>query len=91
MSVNREYKSTVFTKLFSDADTLLELYNALSGSNYGADTSIEINTLEDVLFMELMNDISFTVDGKIVVLIEHMSTRSARYCSHSLEITHRRC
>ena len=50
MGANREYKSTVFTKLFSETDALLELYNALSGSSYGTDTEIEINTLEDVLF-----------------------------------------
>ena len=58
MNANREYKSTVFTTLFSETDKLLELYNALSGGNYGADTTIEINTLEDVLFMDMMNDIS---------------------------------
>jgi len=76
MGANREYKSSVFTKLFSEAGALLELYNALSGSNYGSDTEIEINTLEDVLFMDMMNDISFTVGEKIVVLIEHMASIS---------------
>jgi len=76
MGANREYKSTVFTKLFSEAGALLELYNALSGANYGADTQIEINTLEDVLFMDMMNDISFTIGDKVVVLIEHQSSVS---------------
>ena len=57
MNANRKYKSTVFTTLFNDNEKLLELYNALSGGNYGADTKIEINTLEDVLFMEMMNDV----------------------------------
>ena len=76
MGANREYKSTVFSELFSEADTLLELYNALSGSNYGSETVIDINTLDDVLFMDMMNDVSFTVDDKIVVLIEHQSTIS---------------
>jgi hypothetical protein len=37
MGANREYKNTVFTRLFSEPDALLELYNALSGSNYGAE------------------------------------------------------
>ena len=76
MGANREYKNTVFTKLFSDTNALLELYNALSGSNYAPDTAIEINTLEDVLFMDMMNDISFTIDDRIVVLIEHQATIS---------------
>ena len=76
MGANREYKNTVFTKLFSEKETLLELYNALSGSSYSTDTLVEINTLEDVLFMDMINDISFTVDGRLVVLIEHQATIS---------------
>jgi hypothetical protein len=75
-NVNRKYKSTVFTKLFSEEYAVLELYNALTGSNYSSDTVIEINTLEDVLFMDMINDVSFTVDDKIVVLIEHQSSIS---------------
>ena len=49
MGANREYKDTVFTKLFNNPNALLELYNALSGSNYDSSTVVEINTLEDVL------------------------------------------
>ena len=65
MGANREYKNTVFTTLFDDADKLLELYSALSGGDYGPDTAIEINTLDDVLFMNMMNDISFTVGDRM--------------------------
>jgi len=77
MSANREYKSTVFTKLFSEPEALIELYNALSGSNYNTNTKIEINTLEDVLFIDMRNDVSFTIDGKYVLLLEHQSTINA--------------
>ena len=73
MGVNRNYKDTVFTRLFGDTAALLELYNALSGGNYSVNTAVEINTLEDVLFMDMMNDISFVIDNKVVVLIEHQS------------------
>jgi predicted transposase/invertase (TIGR01784 family) len=52
----------------------LELYNAIQNTGYGKDTEIEITTLESVLYMERINDISFVIDGKIVVLIEHQST-----------------
>ena len=69
MGANKEYKNTVFTELFSDAEKLIELYNAISGSSYGADTSIEINTLADILFMDMMNDISFTIGEKTVILL----------------------
>ena len=44
--------------------------------NYGADTKIEINTLQDVLFMDVKNDISFSIDDKVIFLIEHQSTIS---------------
>ena len=76
MKANREHKSTVFTTLFSEEEKLLELYNALSGSNYGVETKININTLQDVLFMDIKNDISFTIDDKIIFLVEHQSTIS---------------
>ncbi len=76
MGANREYKDSVFTLLFSEPERLIELYNALAGSNYGTDTKIEINTLEGILFLNRMNDISFVLNDKLIVLIEHMSTIS---------------
>jgi diacylglycerol kinase family enzyme len=63
---NRKFKSSVFTALFGEKENLLELYNAIENTNYGKDTEIIITTLEDVLFMEQQNDISFVIDGKIV-------------------------
>ena len=74
VKTNRQYKSSVFTALFSEKENLLELYNAIENTNYGKDTDIVITTLEDALFMEQLNDISFVINGKMVVLIEHQST-----------------
>ena len=51
MSVNREYKNSLFTTLFNDAEKLLSLYNALSGGNLPLDTPVEIAMLDDVLFV----------------------------------------
>jgi len=48
MSVNREYKNSLFTTLFNDVEKLLSLYNAVSGSDLPLDTPLEIATLEDV-------------------------------------------
>jgi predicted transposase/invertase (TIGR01784 family) len=76
MGAKREYKDTLFSKLFSDPSRLRELYNALAGTDYGEDTAVEINTLEDVFFNNLKNDVSFTIDDKFVVLVEHQSTLS---------------
>ena len=74
MNANREHKNSVFVKLFGEKETLLELYNAIENTNYDKDTEIRITTLENVLYMDKINDISFLIDGKIVVLIEHQST-----------------
>ena len=73
-SANRKYKDSVFRSLFNNKTRLLELYNAIKGTNYQDESIIEINTLEDVLFSDMKNDISFTVNKKMVVLIEHQST-----------------
>ncbi len=74
MAINKKYKNSVFTTLFNDASILLELYCALGGVTLPPDTPIEINTLENVLYMDFNNDISFEVGGKLVILIEHQST-----------------
>jgi len=77
MGANREYKATLFSELFSDPCNLRELYNALSDTNYGEETPIVINTLENVFFNDLKNDVSFTIGDKYVVLLEHQSTINA--------------
>jgi hypothetical protein len=74
MVVNREYKDSFFTWLFSNPDTLRELYGALEGVTVDPAVPITINTLEGVLFKARMNDISFLIGGRVVVLIEHQST-----------------
>jgi hypothetical protein len=40
MKIKRNYKDSTFRKLFNDKERLIELYNALSGSNYSKDTEI---------------------------------------------------
>jgi len=74
MQTNKKFKSGVFSLLFSEPDLLRELYCALGGISLPPDAPVTINTLEDVLFMGFINDISFEIDGKLVVLIEHQST-----------------
>ena len=74
MGANTKYKNSVFSSLFSDPDTLRELYCALENVTLPPDVPVKINTLQDVLFMDKINDISFEIGGKLVVLIEHQST-----------------
>jgi hypothetical protein len=74
MAVNARYRDSVFSFLFSDPETLRELYAALKGVPVDPALPITINTLSDVLYMRQYNDISFVIGNKIVVLIEHQST-----------------
>ena len=73
--VNRTYKSTVFAMLFTEKENLLELYNAISGKHYTDPELLEVNTLENAIYMSMRNDISFVVDGRLS-LYEHQSTYS---------------
>lgn len=75
MNTNKNYKDSVFTRLFSNKKELLNLYNAIKDTNYSInDTDINIITLENILFMDRKNDLCFTINDKLVVLIEHQSS-----------------
>lgn len=74
MQPNAQHKDSVFSLLFSKPELLRELYGALEGVELPEGTPITINTLKDVLFMDRINDISFEIDGKLIVLLEHQST-----------------
>jgi hypothetical protein len=74
MSVNKNYKDSVFTALFNQPDPLRDLYCAIKDVTLPPDVPVSINTLENVLFLDFYNDISFEIGGKLVVLIEHQST-----------------
>lgn len=72
---NRTYKATIFAMLFEDKEHLLELYNAVSGKHYTNPEMLEINTLENAIYMAIRNDISFLIDARLS-LYEHQSTYS---------------
>ena len=73
LTVNRTYKSTVFTMLYADKSNLLDLYNAMAGTHYTDPELLEINTLENAIYMTIKNDVSFLIDGQLS-LYEHQST-----------------
>ena len=69
------YKDSLFRSLFGNKKSALELYNALHGTNYSErDTEVVINTLGESLFMPQKNDLSFIINGKLVILVEHQSS-----------------
>ena len=73
--INRLYKSKIFAMLYSSKKELLELYNAVSGRHYEDPKLLEINTLENAIYMSMHNDVSFLIDSRLS-LYEHQSTYS---------------
>ena len=57
--VKRNFKDSLFRMVFHGKEELLSLYNAVNGSSYTNADDLEINTLEDVVYMGMKNDISF--------------------------------
>lgn len=72
-NVQRNYKDTVFRMLFREKENLLSLYNALNGTAYTDVDSLEITTLENAVYMNYKNDVSFVFDFELL-LYEHQST-----------------
>lgn len=70
---NREHKSAVFCKVFSNEKDLLELYNALNDTDYQDPEDLEINTLENIIYISMKNDVSFLIDYSLN-LYEQQST-----------------
>ena len=76
---NRKYKDSVFTDLFGSDKTgkenFLALYNALSGNDFKLEeVSLERKVIEQSLYKTFNNDVSWEINGKLIVLVEHQST-----------------
>lgn len=70
---NRKVKSSLFAKIFSDKKELLELFNAVNGTEHQDTDELEINTIEGILYMTTKNDVSFLIDSAMN-LYEQQST-----------------
>ena len=73
ITANRNYKDTVFRKLFSERKNLLSLYNAINRTAYTDENALEIVTLESAIYMGMKNDSPFIIDTNLF-LFEHQST-----------------
>lgn len=76
ITINREHKDRLFKKLFGDEDNkenLLSLYNALNDTTYTNTDDLNINTIDDVIYMSMRNDVSCIIDNYLS-LYEHQST-----------------
>lgn len=70
---NREHKSTLFCKVFEKKKDLLDLYNCINETNYQNVDDLYVNTIENVVYITMKNDISFLIDCTMN-LYEHQST-----------------
>lgn len=60
--VQRTYKDSLFRMIFREKKELLSLYNAINQSDYQDPEELEVNVLEDVIYMGMKNDVSFIID-----------------------------
>ena len=72
-NINREYKSSLFSYIFSQKEYALQLYNALNNSHYDNPEEVRITTLENVVFINIYNDVSFMFNSTLQ-FYEHQST-----------------
>ena len=70
---NHKYKDRLFRLVFNNKKDLLDLYNALNNTCYENPNDLEVNTLEDAVYLSMKNDISFLIGGTLN-LYEHQST-----------------
>ena len=63
--VQRNYKNGLFLMIFGNKPALLNLYNAIRGSNYTNPDDLIINTIEGVLYLGMKNDVSFIINNEL--------------------------
>lgn len=72
---NVKYKDSMFRDLFQIPENAVDLCRALLNDDTLGLGDIQINTLSDVLFDNVKNDVSYDVNDKnIIVMVEHQST-----------------
>lgn len=74
--VRRNVKDRLFRFLFAgDREALLQLYNALNGTDYKDSSELEIVTIESAVYVVMKNDLAFVLAGTLS-MYEHQSTYS---------------
>ena len=75
---NQKYKNSVFVDLFFEDESAekneISLYNALHDEPLPEGTKVRKIRVDDVLYMNFCNDVSFGIEDKVMVFGEHQST-----------------
>lgn len=75
-TTQREYKDRLFHFIFGNEENrawTLSLYNAINGTTYDNPEDIELNTIREVLYLGMHNDVSFLIYYELN-LFEQQST-----------------
>ena len=73
---NKKYKDRVFKFIFGNPNNrqwTLDLYNAINASSYTDPNAIKFNTIDDAVYVGMINDASFIIMSELNIW-EHQST-----------------
>ena len=78
LTTNRKYQDSLFKAIFGRENEQskrwrLDLYNALNDTNYIDPDELELNTIENIIYITRHNDVSFLVDSEINLYEEQSS------------------
>ena len=68
-----KYKDNVFCMLYREKENLLDLYNALRGSNYTNVDDLQVTTLNGGSYMKYKNDASFVLNMSLYMFEQQSS------------------
>ena len=71
--LNTKHKDRLFLRVFNRKEDLLSLYNAVNGSHHTDPDDLEITTLDNIVYMQMKNDVSFLL-ADVLNLWEHQSS-----------------
>jgi len=93
-AVKTEYKDRLFNFIFGreeNKEWTLSLYNAVNGSSYTNPDDIKINTIREILYLGMRNDVSFLISGDLNLYEQqssynpNMPVRLLQYAGHLFE------
>lgn len=74
----KDYKDRLFRMIFNDKEKLLELYNAMNGSDYKDASELQVVTLENAIYLSMKNDVAYVLHDELF-LFEQQSTKKCKY------------
>lgn len=71
---NPKYKDRLFCLIFgSEKKNMISLYNALNGTDYSDGEDVEVTTINDIIYINMKNDVSFIVDNHMSLFEQQSS------------------